>query len=368
MTFTKSQINMMGEADVRAEIVDPIIARLGYRFNDTNFVERERTLRYPFGYVGHKSKRDVPLGAADYICGVFGRRGSFAIEAKKGDYEISLADIEQAHSYAAHPEVRADYFVVTNGHEFRIFETMRAIADAEIVTISNSRLVDDFYKIEALLSPRSLIRNCNHQYDLEKPLGDGLGSTLRIVGGWITAANIEGRFAGDPNDPVRKMIEATPGFKNIHGEFEKLVNARQPVLSGLIKRNSDEQLSALVKFGSSRPESEYNMAALNIQEMTFVSESSALESDVPIIFETLGTESVPAGTKLFPGIEKELAATPFHVDLRFNFRALGTMAGGLFSGEYGAYAVYQLRHPDVRIPEFISTYDGTFRIETALTS
>jgi hypothetical protein len=364
MLFDPSQIDKMSEADVRAEIIDKVISRLGYRFGHTNFVERERTLRYQYGFVGHKSKRDIPLGAADYICGVYGRRGSFTVEAKKGIHIISLKDVEQAHSYAVLPEVRADYFIVANGHFFNIYETMRSEPEATIVSIENSKLAEEFYKIEAMLSPEALLKNCNRFYDLGKPLGDKLGSKLIVSGGWVTTVDVKVEIIGDPNSPIVQLLKNSPEFRNIDAQLEQVKKLQQTVMSGSLERGEGDRLQAVLKFGSSSHESEHNLAALNLQTLTFVSESSTLAQEVPIIFESIGTESVPAGTKLFPGVAKELAATPFSVNLRFNFRGYATLNAGAFAGDYTAYAVYQLQHPFVGMIEFLASYVGRFRVQT----
>jgi Type I restriction enzyme R protein N terminus (HSDR_N) len=365
MQFDPPQINKMSEADVRAEIIDKVIARLGYRFDHTNFVERERTLRYQYGFIGHKSKRDIPLGAADYICGVYGRRGSFTVEAKKGSHIIVLDDVEQAHSYAVLPEVRADYFVVSNGHFFKIYETMRGDPEAPIVSIENSKLVKEFYKIEAILSPEALLKNCNRVYDLDKPLGNKLGSKLIVTGGFVTTDDVKIDIIGDPRSPIIQLLKNSPEFRNIDVQLEELKKLQQTVTSGSLQRGEGERLEAVLKFGSSSPESEHNLLALNLETLTFVSESSTLEPEVPIIFESIGTESVPAGTALFPGVAKELASTPFSVNLHFNFRGFGTLNAGAFAGDYTAYAVFQLRHPFVGMIEFSASYVGRFRVHTA---
>ena len=65
-----SDLTVFNEADVREEIIAPLLHHLGYRARSrTAKIIREQSLRYPRIYLGHKSPlKDPPLrGRADYI-------------------------------------------------------------------------------------------------------------------------------------------------------------------------------------------------------------------------------------------------------------------------------------------------------------
>ena len=63
-------------------------------------------------------KKDPLLrGKADYILEASGKV-RWVIEAKAPDVQIDIDAIEQAWSYASHAEIRAVYFVLSNGKEF----------------------------------------------------------------------------------------------------------------------------------------------------------------------------------------------------------------------------------------------------------
>jgi hypothetical protein len=113
-------VDGFGEADVREEIITPLLHRLGYKAGSRANIIREQPLRYPKEYLGHKKpRRDPPLrGRADYILDVDGLV-RWTIEAKAPNALISVDDIEQAYSYARHPEVRAVFFAIINGAELR---------------------------------------------------------------------------------------------------------------------------------------------------------------------------------------------------------------------------------------------------------
>ena len=84
------------------------------------FVIREQSLRYPRKFLGRKdlSKDPELRGKADYILEAK-RKVRWVLEAKAPDGQITQDDIEQAWSYANHPEVRAVYFVLCNGAHSR---------------------------------------------------------------------------------------------------------------------------------------------------------------------------------------------------------------------------------------------------------
>ncbi len=115
--------NTMNETDVREILVRPLIDQLGYRHGTEATVITEKTLRYEKAFLGRKNpKKDPPLvGRADYICEVVSY-GRWVIEVKSPAEPLSQDVVEQAHTYASHPEIAATFFLVTNGRLFRLYE------------------------------------------------------------------------------------------------------------------------------------------------------------------------------------------------------------------------------------------------------
>ena len=112
------------ETEVRFHIIDPILRRLGYPGDDSVYLNLEEKLEYPYVHIGRRSKKDLPLGFPDYRAGLKGARGSFVVEAKAGNVQIGPQHVEQAHSYAAHAQVGANYFVLCNGKVFSVYQTL----------------------------------------------------------------------------------------------------------------------------------------------------------------------------------------------------------------------------------------------------
>jgi hypothetical protein len=70
------------ETEVRFHIIDPMLRQLGYPGGEDVYLKPEEKLEYPYFHIGHKSKKDMPLGFPDYRAGLKGARGSFVIQAK----------------------------------------------------------------------------------------------------------------------------------------------------------------------------------------------------------------------------------------------------------------------------------------------
>jgi 16S rRNA G966 N2-methylase RsmD len=110
--------NNFKEADVREEIIVPILKELGFTHEN---ILREKPLKSPFLRVGSK-KRPVNL-IPDYVLKV---ENGFAwvLDAKAPNQKIINDDnVEQVYSYATHPEIRSNYFALCNGLEFACFRT-----------------------------------------------------------------------------------------------------------------------------------------------------------------------------------------------------------------------------------------------------
>jgi Type I restriction enzyme R protein N terminus (HSDR_N) len=175
-------LESFNETEIRSYVIDPILRKLGYPGSPEVFIKQEEKLEYPY-HIGRKSKKDLPSGRVDYRAGLKGRRGSFVLEAKAGNVVVSKIDIEQAHSYAAHAKVGANYFILCDGSAFSIFETLSGSEYNPVVSIPIGEIEARFYELENILSPENLARLCSVKYDLALKLCDGLGSTARIHSG-----------------------------------------------------------------------------------------------------------------------------------------------------------------------------------------
>jgi hypothetical protein len=180
-------LDAMNEADVREEILAKIVEALGYRAGGPHRLVREQSLRYPRISLGHKKAGDPELrGRADYICEADGS-ARWVLEAKPPFESLDIDAIEQAYSYANHPEVRAVYFAVSNGREFRVYQTSAGPVAEPIIALGLEELESKFQLLGAVLSPAAIqSRFAKVEVDLNPPLAPGLRSLVRVDGGTIT--------------------------------------------------------------------------------------------------------------------------------------------------------------------------------------
>ena len=189
----------MLEQDVREDIITPLLHRLGYEKGSENDIKREHylVLRYEREYLGRKKPSTDPqlTGKADYILEVQGKV-RWVIEAKPPVSPITLDDIEQAYSYAKHPEVRAALFCICNGHELQIFRSDRTPDSALIAKFTYDEFETRYQEIENILSPASILRNWPEiEIDTGVPLGPGLKSTAQVTGGFYRYTSSQPRNA-----------------------------------------------------------------------------------------------------------------------------------------------------------------------------
>jgi 16S rRNA G966 N2-methylase RsmD len=108
------------EDSVREEICHPLLLRLGYASSGSSRIIRSKTLAHPFIMIGSKKR---PINTTpDYLLSV-DKKYRWLLDAKApGENIVSGKHVEQAYSYAIHPEIRAQFFALCNGGRFTLFD------------------------------------------------------------------------------------------------------------------------------------------------------------------------------------------------------------------------------------------------------
>lgn len=198
----------MNETDVREAIVRPFMHALGYAYGSVNNIRTEVPLRYENAFLGRKkpSKDPILRGRADYICEVVSH-GRWAVEVKSPREELTLDVAQQAHTYAAHPDVAALFYLITNGKEFRIYRTSHPNEAALAWELKETD--EKFPTIRNVIGPAAIKRiSLISRVDTGKPLAEGLGSTARIVGGYLTYTEHTSR-----NPQINTALDAMTGMR-----------------------------------------------------------------------------------------------------------------------------------------------------------
>jgi hypothetical protein len=108
------------EDAVREDITRPLLVRLGYASSGDSRIIRSKRLAHSFVMIG-TTRRPVNT-IPDYLLSVENKY-AWVLDAKAPDEVITSGEnVEQAYSYAIHPEVRVKLFALCNGREFVLFD------------------------------------------------------------------------------------------------------------------------------------------------------------------------------------------------------------------------------------------------------
>jgi hypothetical protein len=140
------------EDSVREVIIAPMLSRLGYHPTGDQTVVRSKSLTQPFIYVG--TRRHPVTIIPDYTLNFQGRP-VLILDAKSPSESVTLpAHVQQAYSYAIHPEVRVNHFALCNGRRLVIYsvDTQNPLLD-----ISYEEFESRWEDIETFLKPKYLL-------------------------------------------------------------------------------------------------------------------------------------------------------------------------------------------------------------------
>lgn len=336
MEFPIYNFNSMNEADVREEVIAPLLRHLGYRAGTFNNIIREQYMSYPKLSLGRRKTTDPFLrGKADYICDV-GGLVNWVIEAKAPGEALNEVAEEQAWSYANHPEIRAVYFALTNGREFKLYQTNRGSKAGPLFECAYEQMAANLHAIENILSPTSILRNHPTQrVDIGNPIGPGLRSIVRVTSGhiWYTKISI-------PIPPLQQMVMS--------------------VIDGSVERNEGGSLEAhlqtLVPFQSLQ---DLNVK-LGLNQMWMSSPSTVVSTDSsqPTVFENERRTILPKGMVSLNMMDWTEVALPINVTAVVQTRADGYLVGTVFEGDFFASMTYMEL-------ELTLTLEGAFKLHLA---
>jgi hypothetical protein len=285
----------------------------------------------------------LPLGYPDYRAGLKGRRGSFIVEAKRGNYLTKRSDIEQAHSYAAHAQVGANYFMLCDGRQLSVYETLSGPDGKAIVDIPINQIDERFHELESLLSPKNLEKNCHVSYDLKLKLCDGLGSSVKIHSGEYGMAHWEYRVFMNGVNCTEQLRSSAPKFIEYDKQLAIMANEfNLQVVGDSAERDASGRISAQLSFSGVTKSNLAGMKLLGIDKAKFVSNERFLSTDSlnPSVFESTAEFSLEKGTmmpQLFGG------AVSIDSDVAGDFFISGRIhkEDDLLLGEYVALADYR---------------------------
>lgn len=349
--FVGYDLDAMNETDVRENLVYPLLRMLGYRQGSPANIVTEKKLRYERHFLGRKKDTDPPLvGRADYICDVVGH-GRWPVEVKPPSRPIAVDDVQQAYSYAAHPEVGAVLFLVTNGRQFEVYRIGNA--DSPIYRWELSETMERLVALKNLLGPDAIKRRAEVPIDLGKPIALGFGSKIKIVGGFV----VYDEFSSDWALLRQAGVIANQRAAIVGGEISRLPDGR---LEGHIEQAGPyDALLALAQ-----------IAGVDILKFSCAEEYISSEKAEPTIMQNFVEWKLAAGTQIPQPAARSLGvpSLPFKVDAQALTEAVGYVEGASFTGTFTvkfslAFSDWRLPGLRGRIPDRVEAESaGTFEL------
>ena len=140
------------EDAVREVIIVPILTRLGYSASGKDRIIRSKLLKHPFIYAGTK---EYPVKIIPDYTLLNEEKPVLVLDAKSPSEDIlNKAHVQQAYSYAIHPEIKSQHFSLCNGRSLAVF----SVDDADpLLVVPFADYETKWDQIEKYLSPRFLL-------------------------------------------------------------------------------------------------------------------------------------------------------------------------------------------------------------------
>jgi hypothetical protein len=309
---TEPLFEKFNETDVREEIIAPLLRLLGYRSGSQNDVIREQPLRYPFLTIGRKNPNKDPKlrGKADYILEIQNRL-RWVLEAKPPE-PIRTDDIEQAWTYASHPEIRAIFFALCNGRTWTVYRTIEGPNAPPVMALTYEQLQTEPQRLANLLGPEALIRDFpNVEVDVGLPIAPGLRSLARITNGFV-------RYTQSNLAP------------SIFGELQN------GITRGSVERDERGHLVVFVEAsGPTRSIQEFN-ERLGLSKFEMISESAQLSTELahPTVFVYENQIILPAGERVLNPATWQHVTFPCNITCNIKTQARGIFHDSVLSGSF----------------------------------
>ena len=133
------------EDSVREELITPLLKALGYSASPPNRIRRSVSLTHPYVYMGSKPNKIYII--PDYLLEKDNKK-FFVLDAKAPNEEIFQGkNVEQAYSYAMHPDIRVNYYALCNGRDFALYDTQEVECILKFALNEISEHISDLSRI-----------------------------------------------------------------------------------------------------------------------------------------------------------------------------------------------------------------------------
>jgi hypothetical protein len=147
------------EDSVRELVIAPMLARLGYPPMGSTRVIRSKSLKHPFIRVG---TRNHPVTVVPDYTLIHEERPLFILDAKGPKEDIlDHEHVQQAYSYAMHPEVGCREFGLCNGRQLAIFDVFHR---EPLIVLNFHEFESRWADIEKFLSVKFLLEPARRRF------------------------------------------------------------------------------------------------------------------------------------------------------------------------------------------------------------
>ncbi len=238
----------------------------------------------------------------------------WVIEAKSPIELLDIDVVEQAFTYANHPEVGAIYFCLCNAHEFQVYQTSSGAHSPPILKVAYADLQNSLSTLENLVGPLAIRRDWKDQsIDCGKPIGPGLRSIVQITGGFI-------EYHGS-NQPDARLSGITVS-----------------ITDGAIERDEKGHLIGFFRMRSPFAQVQRTVEKLGLNGFEAICTDSTLSTDrdTPSKFYSVQTLRFPKGENLYDFTSGKEVSLPMEIAVKAETFAVGHLEGEKFSGIFKA--------------------------------
>jgi len=337
------------EVDVREDIAMPVLRGLGYEKGTNNDIlrEEELKLRYPHPFLGRKKSGKDPVlrGKPDYVLSVLGIcRWVFEIKAPSEALDVDA--IEQAITYARHPEVSGEFVALLNGRFFLLFRSTQTASDEPLLRIDVCDVNELTDALSNVLSPEALHRDCKKTgIDLGRSLGGNLRSAETITSGTIQYAMTEWHINECP-ELLRAQVEQ--GFEPLTKLFHGMQSS---VSSGVVERGADGTPIARLIWNSPYAQLGKFVDDKRLNEINYVCLDQEISSDEeqPSTFDFFATVEVDHGEELYDLVKHEVLIMELPASLEMRGQAIGYIDGRSLEGVFQTETTMIMIAPNFRL-------------------
>jgi len=266
------------EDSVREELLVPMIKALGYAPMGDAKVIRSKTLVHPYVSIGSQPRKISII--PDYVF-MSGGKALWVLDAKGPSEDIvKSSHVEQAYSYAIHPEIRAELYALCNGHEFVLYEIRKF---DPILRFKLSEIESYWEKLYRILN--SSVQGNPELVNYAPDFGIYLRRSGAHSGTRFIAPFCKSCFIARVEDDKYTTITAVPGDVEMamsldfnQAQLDQLLSFQSKELAGFTRHALSRQ-PYHVSLDPSESEFDFGVIALPAEDV----ENNAEESYIPFV-------------------------------------------------------------------------------------